>query len=320
MKPAPLPAEWRCLEGKVQYVQRVSAKEYSCTCPTCGGLVHESGEWPDRCRLFVDDHPTLFCRRCGLVAYPDQFGDGRFTPPTPEELEKFRQKREESEAARLRSAERALQHLRDTKLWEQYADMSGERGRQWWEGRGIPYPFQAIWSLGFDYDLARWGCASATIPLFNQAGECLNVKHRLLDESNGKYRYNVAGQDAPLFLCDPEADMSGHVVAVEGEIKAAVSYITMDDPKACVVGLPGLTPPQSITAMLSQAERVTLVLDPGSDDRVNGGWSPMGRLVSKIGRTKCKVLIPVSKIDDSLLAMQADKWDVRRFLAQAVYI
>jgi len=318
MRESPLPPEWQCLEGKVNYVQRVSSKEVSCSCPTCGGSVHQSGELPDRCRLFIDDHPTLFCRRCGLVAYPDQFGDGHWTPPTPQELETFRQKREESEAARLRSAERALAHLRDTKLWEQYAEMSGERGRQWWEAQGIPYPFQVIWSLGFDYDLARWGCASATIPLFNQAGECLNVKHRLLDESKGKYRYNVVGQNAPLFLCEPEADMGGHIVAAEGEKKAMVAYITLDDPHACIVGLPGLSPSQSIIDTLSKAERVTLILDPDSDVPGADGWSPAGRLVKSIGRRSTSLLIPPGKIDDGLLASRSDRWDMRRLLRQAV--
>ena len=318
MKPSPLPPQWACLESKVHYVQRVSAKEFCCTCPKCGGSVHESGELPDRCRLFCDDHPTLFCRRCGLVGYPDQFGDDRWTPPTPAELETFRQKREESESARLRSAERALAHLRDTKLWEQYAEMSGEQGRAWWEGRGIPYPFQAIWNLGWDYDLSRWGCASATIPLFNHEGECLNIKHRLTDDSKGRYRYNLTGQDAPMFLCDPDLSLENHVIAVEGEVKAAVAYVTLDNPAACIVGLPGLNPPQNITDTLGQADRVTLVLDPGSDERVNGGWSAAGKLVRDIGRDKCRVLVTPVKVDDALIAMEADKWDIQRLLSQAV--
>jgi len=318
MKTAELPPEFSGLQGQVHYVRQASRTEFCSSCPKCGGEVHADGEWPDRFRMFTDSKIRGWCRRCSFVWFPDMADN--YDPPTPAELEQWRKKQEESEEARLRSAQRALDNLRSTRLWEQYAEMSGERGRQWWEGRGIPYVWQTIWNLGFDYDLNRWGCASATIPLFDQTGNCLNIKHRLLDDSKGKYRYNVVGQDAPLFLCAPETDMSGHVIAIEGELKAATTYVVLDDPTACIVGLPGLNPPQSITDTLAQAERVTLVLDPGSDTRVNGGWSPMGRLVSKIGRTKCKVLIPVSKIDDSLLAMQADKWDVRRLLSQAMYM
>jgi len=252
-----------------------------------------------------------------LIAYPDQFGDERWQPPTAQELEAFRQKREQSEAARLRSAERALAHLRDTKLWEKYAEMAGDQGRTWWEGRGIPYPFQAIWNLGWDYDLSRWGCASATIPLFDQAGDCVNIKHRLTDDSKGRYRYNIKG-DAPLWLADPDISLENHVIAVEGEVKAAVSYVTLDDPTACIVGLPGLSPSQSITDTLSQADRVTLVLDPGSDKRNGNGWSTAGKLVSAIGRRKTRVIIPPAKVDDALLAAKLDKYAVQRLLAQAV--
>ena len=188
----------------------------------------------------------------------------------------------------------------------------------WWERRGIPYPFQVIWQLGFDYDLARWGCASATIPLFDNDGQCLNVKHRLEDDSKGRYRYNITGQDAPLWLADPEADMSGHVVAVEGECKSMVVSITLDDPATTIVGLPGLNPNTTITNTLAQAERVTLVLDPDSDTPGKDGWSPAGKLVKAIGRRKTRVLVTTAKIDDSLLAMGANRWDVKRLLTQAV--
>jgi len=240
-----------------------------------------------------------------------------YDPPTAQELETWRKEQEETEEARLRSAQRALDNLRDTKLWEKYAEMAGDQGRTWWEGRGIPYPFQVLWNFGWDYDLTRWNCASATIPLFDQAGECVNIKHRLQDDSKGRYRYNVVGQEAPLFLCEPKADMSGHLITVEGEIKAAVTFITMDDPAACIVGLPGLNPSQSIIDTLSQADRVTLILDPDSDTPGDNGWSAAGKLVQAIGRDKCKLLVPPAKVDDGLLASRSDRWDMRRLLRQA---
>jgi len=313
MKPSPLPPEWQCLETKVQYVQRVSAKEYSCSCPVCGGQVHESGEPPDRCRLFVDDHPTLWCRRCGTTAYPDQFGDERFTPPTPEQLEGFRQKREESEAARLRSAQTALAHLRDTKLWEQFHKMLDDRARAYWRGRGIPDAYQNYWVLGWDHQRD-----AATIPIFGPAWEPLNVKLRLMDESKGRYRYLLSGQPAPLFLADPDMALENHVIAIEGELKAATTYVTLDDPSACIVGLPGLNPPPSITDALARAERVTLVLDPGSGKVAENGWSPAGKLVQAIGRKRCRVLITPMKIDDGIIAAGLCRGEVRAMIDAAV--
>lgn len=55
MREAALPPQWACLTGKVLFVQQHSPTEWSSTCPECGGDVHPSGEWPDRCRLFVDE-------------------------------------------------------------------------------------------------------------------------------------------------------------------------------------------------------------------------------------------------------------------------
>jgi hypothetical protein len=71
---APLPPQWACLEGRVRYVQRHSAVEYSSSCPQCGGDVHKDKSWPDRFRLFIDGKPRAWCRQCGLRAFPDQFG------------------------------------------------------------------------------------------------------------------------------------------------------------------------------------------------------------------------------------------------------
>jgi len=114
--------------------------------------------------------------------------------------------------------------------------------------------------------------------------------------------------------------LTNHIIAIEGELKAATSYIVLDDSSACIVGLPGLSPSQSIIDTLAQADRVTLILDPDSDTPGTDGWSQAGRLVQRIGRHKCKLLVPPCKIDDGLLASQANKWDVRRLLSQTVYM
>jgi len=319
MKPSPLPPEFIGLQGQVNYVQQASQTEFCSSCPKCGGAPHQLGELPDRFRMFLNGRNGKivgWCRKCNFLWFPDMADN--YDPPTPQELEQWRQKQEQTEEARLRSAQRALDNLRSAKLWEQYSEMSGKKGRAWWERRGVPYPFQVMWQLGWDYDLSRWGCASATIPLFDHNGDCLNIKHRLADDSKGRYRYNVTGQDAPMFLTDPDLSLDNHVIAVEGEVKAAVAYITLDDPHACIVGIPGLNPPASITDTLAKADRITLVLDPDSDARGADGWSAAGRLVKAIGRSKCQLVVPSMKIDDALLAMQATKWDVRRLLRQAV--
>jgi len=313
MKSAPLPPEFAALQGQVHYVQQVSRTEFCSSCPHCGGELHPNSELPDRFRMFLTGKVRGWCRRCSFLWWPDMADN--YEPPTPQELEAWRQKQEAAEEARLRSAQTALANLRDNRIWEQYHKMLDDRARQYWRGRGIPDAYQNYWALGWDHQRD-----AATIPLFGPAWEPLNVKLRLMDDSKGRYRYLLSGQPAPMFLADPDISLENHVIAIEGELKAATSYIVLDDPAACIVGLPGLSPSQSITDTLSKAERVTLVLDPGSDVRNENGWSQAGKLIKAIGRDKCRLLIPNAKIDDALLAAKLDKYAVQRLFAQAVML
>jgi len=313
MRESPLPPIFAQYQPLVQYVQKVGHHKWTSTCPVCLGSVHPDGELPNRCVWFFDDKPLGYCFQCGQTFWPDKAPD--WTPPTAEELAGWQREREQEQEARLRSAQTALANLRSQELWIQYNSMMSERERQWWRSRGIPDSFQNVWGLGWAHDRN-----AASIPLFGPGYELKNIKYRLTDTSNGKYRYHLSGLPAPMFLCDPDISLENHVIAIEGEVKAAVSYVTLDDPKACIVGLPGLSASQNIIDTLAQADRITLVLDPGSDVRNGNGWSQAGRLVSVIGRDKCKLLVTTCKIDDSVLAMQASKWDVQRLLAQAVYM
>lgn len=320
-----LPPEWQCLSGVVQYVKRTSAYEWSCDCPFCrDSIPHDwnSGP-PDRGMLRTDGKIRFWCRACGRVAFPDMFGDERWERPSREEqqrdLEEWRRRAE----AKKHSAERELEHISAIKKWLQYSDMKDEAAREWWRKRGIPYGHQEFWSLGWDFDMNRWGYPSATIPLFDQQGNILNIKHRLqvpkAEESKvGKYRYNVPGLPQPMFLCNPELPLDNHVIAVEGEVKSMVVWATLDDPAACIVGLPGLNPAPHITDTLAKVDAVTLVLDPGADERGPDGWSKMGKLVQAIGRQKTSVLVPPLKVDDGILMAHLDKRDVRVMIESAV--
>lgn len=314
---ADLPAPFAALTGKVSFVQQHTPTEYSSTCPKCGGSLHPDASWPDRFRLFCDSHPTAWCRRCGFLWYPDQ-AEG-YTPPTAEQLERFRQERIAAEEARKRSAERALAILQDQHLWERYYEQAGEVGRAYWRKRGIPNCFQDLWQLGYvtqrEFYIANapYYTDTATIPIFSEGWAIANIKHRLIDPpDNGKdkYRYEISGQPAPAFLCDPDKPLLGHVIAIEGEIKAAVTFAALDDPSLTVIGLPGVTPHAKIISQLSQAERVTLITDPGSQIET---W----RLCKQIGLKKTRVLIPPTKIDDMILAARLRRADIVNLLQQA---
>ncbi len=300
---APLPAAFGSVS--VQYVQQVATHEYSSECVECGGDVHQNGEWPDRMRWFTDNHPRAFCRRCGYFAWADQI-TGAETPSIAD-LARFRQEQTEREEARKRSAEQALKLLRDGARWECYHQQLDTASREWWQGRGIPKAWQDFWQLGWNPQ-SRWGLPTATIPLFGPDWQVENVKHRLIgnDAAGQKYRYELHGLPAPLFRTDPGAPLTGQVIVVEGEIKAAVVKVTLDD-NTTVIGLPGATPPQSAVKQLQEAD-VILIMDPGAEHEA-------AELAKKIPR--CRVLIPAMKIDDGVLQCHMTARELRSTLAQA---
>lgn len=306
---ATLPPIFAWLQRQVRFVQRVSDTEYSASCPQCGGQRHADGEWPDRLRVFCDAKPLCWCRRCGYMRFADQ-GD---TPPDGAMLEQWRADQERREQERKRSAERALENLRHERIAEQYHEALTDYARRYWRTRGIPDGLQDYWQLGWrgDWAFGAHHTASATIPIFAQNWRLLNVKHRLLSppEGMGKYRYEVSGNGQPLFLAEPEGPLGGHVYAVEGEIKAMVTKIHAG--RGLFVGLPGKSVSAEIVGQLQQADRVTLVMDPGAKrDGV--------ALARRIGIPRCWLLVTPVKIDDGILGARLSQREVLTLLSGAV--
>ncbi len=314
-----LPPAFAALSGTVFYVQHAYGHEYSSTCPKCGGEVHSTGEWPDRFRLFDDDHPTGWCRRCGFLWFPDSEKHTR----TPEEIEQWRQEQVRREEARRRSAERALEHLQSEELWLRYHEALDIYYRTQWHKRGIPDQWLDFWQFGCRRDWSfqqddghAHRTSSLTIPLFDHDWQCVNVKHRLLDpppdRPNMRYLYELKGQKCadPLFLCNPDAPLEGHVYVLEGEIKAAVTFATLDDSKMVMVGMPGTHPGLELVSQLERADRITLVMDPGAEEQA-------ARLAGQLGARRCRILVCSEKIDDAIIAQRATAYDVRCWLQQA---
>lgn len=319
MRETSLPPLFAQYGAQVAHIQRHSATEWSSTCPACKGDIHEDGSLPDRCRWFTTGKAVGWCRRCGKLFWPDQAPD--YKPPTPAELEYWRQERVKAEQERKRSAERAIENLRSGRIWEQYHRALNAEGRDYWRERGIPDSLQNYWKLGWvdEYMLQYAGNdymgQSATIPIFGRDWKPLNVKHRLLHlpDNIGKYRYELRGQQQPLYLTNPDLPLDGVIYVIEGEIKAMVTWLTLANRDARVVGLPGCTPNADILAQLALAERVILVMDPGAEDAAL-------KVAQVIGIKKCRVLIPPMKIDDAILALKPGKQELERLLATAAPI
>ena len=313
---AVLPPIFAWLQAQVSYVQRVSDTEFSAACPNCGGTPHQSGEWPDRLRIFVDTKPLAWCRRCSWTRFADQSGDA--DPPDPADVEKWRAEQIEREEARKRSAEIALKNLRSERLWERYHEALDEHSRMLWRRRGIPDSLQDFWQLGYDHGHRFWRDGSSfysptlAIPIFGQGGLALNIKHRLIEPppDYSKYRYEYSGiTDGLLWRADPEIEIGGHVIVCEGEIKAMVTALRGGGGN--VVGIPGTNAAPAVIEQLANAERITLVMDP---DAKRQGI----KLAKALGIHRCWLLVPPDKIDDGILAAEMTEREVQMLLRSAI--
>ncbi len=315
-----LPSVFARYASQVQFVQKHGPNRWSSTCPKCGGEKHLSGALPDRCiwtPVGKNGKASGYCFQCKTTFWPDSDDDANLDPTERRlralEREQARQAAEQQamadRLARVELYEAERQKYEQGRLWEQYHDQRGEVGKRYWEQRGLNDFWQDYYQLGY-WPNSQWHAATATIPIFGKDYHPVNMKHRLIGVEQGKYRYHIQNGGTPLFLCNPEADIAGHVYAIEGEIKAAVTYSRLEDANAVIVGLPGVAASEETIAPLKQADRVTLVVDPGAHEQGI-------ELARKIGISKCYMLEPADKIDDGLLAGDIRGNDVKRILSTA---
>jgi hypothetical protein len=153
---------------------------------------------------------------------------------------------------------------------------------------------------------------TATIPIFGKNYLPMNIKHRLIYPHNpkDKYRLEFSGVKNPLFLTNPGLPLDGEVVAIEGEIKAAVVWANIKNINRRVVGLPGCNPGKHIIDEFRGADRVVLVMDPGSEEQTKN-------LVGALGPDRCKVLITPEKVDDAIISGHLLASDIENVLRMA---
>ena len=288
-RPAPLPAIFKEYEERVYNVRYVSDTEYSSSCPDCAG--------DDRCRWFLRGSPLGWCRQCNSLFFPTG------VRPTKDDLDRWRLDQIEREQQELSKIARTIATLKNSRLWEKYHKEMPDEGIDYWTRRGISPKLQEWWKFGW-VDEWLYHCEgkdyvspTATIPLFGKNYLPMNIKHRLIYPHNpkDKYRLEFSGVKNPLFLTNPRLPLDGEVIAIEGEIKAAVVWANIKDIDRRVVGLPGCTPGKHIVDEFKGADSVVLVMDPGSHDQAK-------KLVKDLGPARCKVLITPEKIDDAILA------------------
>lgn len=205
----------------------------------------------------------------------------------------------------IKKAQTALSELREIQSWIRYHENLDDASRVIWETRGVPCWYQDWVKLGYDPSHTFWAgneytSPTLTIPVYEpETWEVLNIKHRILGNASeciGKYRPERSGLPAALFPASPDLPISGRVIAVEGEIKAMVAYVTLSDPNIQIVGLPSKNPSENIIKQLQKCDDVILCLDPDAD--------PVS-VAHEIGKQVRVMRLP-EKIDDYILINNLD--------------
>lgn len=237
-------------------LKKTGHDEYHGACPFCG-------EGKDR--FIVWEEGNFYCRQCEKTGWINE--RDRQWKPAPESYKRAiarieQQKREQ--AARLFTWQ---QHLTFNTILEWHNSMDAMH-RDYWHRAGITDDNIEYHSLGYcPSKKVKVGEQLLTIPAYTipildpESRQLVNVQYRLENPPPqvGRYRQE-AGIPAAAFYSTP--DLDGHVIIVEGAKKAIVVSQLVQN-KTQVVGLPGITPSESIINRLRQFKTKWLIPDPG---------------------------------------------------------
>lgn len=264
-----------------------------------------------------------FLEACRYLGGGDIAGD----PESVRRLAEQRKIRAEAEylAAKQR-LDKAVADLERVKAWEAYhANLDRiPAARTLWLRRGIPETWQDFWQLGYSDSFTVWEAAedyrwqpawttqTLTIPIFEPGWKIATIRHRLLHppDPGDKYRPDRAHLKSFPFVADPDRKIRGPVLIVEGEIKGMVAFITADDPRMQVLGIPGKQQFTKFVDLLSDADPLYIMPDPDGEDYAR-------KLVQKLGSTRCRIIRLRMKVDDAILVGLLDKSALRRLISFA---
>lgn len=311
---------------------RKAGSEWRSNCPLHGGnnpsglAVYDNGRcwtcFTGECGSGDALRFIMTWRKCGLLDAIEYATGG--VPIPPEDVVRIQAEQAARAAADLqRQIERAqavLDELNQTKIWLQYHEelVKNDTAKRWWEGRGIPYDWQGFWQLGYSPDRRIWvgeelHAQTATIPIWQPGWNCTQVKHRLIGapDGAGKYRYEYSDLPAPVFVCDPDMVDQTNIVVVEGEIKAMVTFLTLDTPGWQVIGMPGKKASIDHAKRYIQGnEMVYICCDPDTGELNDD-------MAREIGKDRCLIVETPIKIDDYILAAGIDRQKLLTMFGQS---
>lgn len=313
---APLPPEFSGLEGKVQFVQRISDNEYHSSCPNCGvDETHSDRNPSDRFVMWVESRangrPFGMCiRHCGYKWTPEKH-DAEWTPA---EKEAFALKRKE---LNLREEIRILDYANEVVMkqgiYNRYAETlkRSQYGKQYLYSRGFNSDeWNDFFGFGIDEGFRVLGkfstyySPSISMPVIGLGNVVENVKMRVIDAKHKDDRFrNIykSGTQHPYF--PKRDDKIGNRVAIfEGEMKACQVAMRGKLPEdVTIIGTQGKGVGSRMIYKIERAEVVYLCLDPDAYKPEKSGLSTVLSTAQKIGMDRTRLIICRDKVDDAIM-------------------
>lgn len=215
----------------------------------------------------------------------------------------------------IERAQKALEELQKARKWLEYHNNMSTANRAMWNARGIPDEWQDFWKFGYCQSCPTYKQSpSLTLPIYTpNQDDPLLIRHRLLkpDPTNpkDKYRPEVSGLPSAVFYGDTTLpiEAADRVIVVEGEIKGAVTFLTVDRPLWQVIGIPGRDAFKAAEKILQGHDAIWMIPDPG----VESDWR------EKAAHLKARFITLPEKIDDMILAGTLGRAEIVGMMEQA---
>lgn len=225
-----------------------------------------------------------------------------------------------------RRARQAVKELQEAQAWLRFHEALTTETRKLWNDAGVPDWYTDYMKFGYaryfsvETKRGRWITSALSMPHYMDGWQVENVAMRLLTPPTprDKYRPLKSGISIPPFIADPDKMyLAENFLVVEGQKKAAVSWVTLDSDKWQAVGIqkgtagaPGKKelPPSGAALVERLKGRSGIVcLDPDATPEA-----------VKLARTLgFRVLVLPGKIDDMIIEGGYSKTTAQELLRQA---
>lgn len=321
----PLPVRLREKWGNLRFIQYQGSGEWSAECPQCRDYGHMGKDKPDRFRMFAADGQSGergWCRRCGHFEWADE--EDTAYGLSPEAIQAAKEERLRLAKQEIERQQSKIKAIEEASFWKGWHEAMTDEQRDLWHQQGIASYFIDYYKLGYTthhsyyHDGEQLRSPAMTIPHYGDDWHLTNIQYRLTDPAPGAGKYRqTAGLPASMFRTEPEYDLNGATLVVEGAKKAIVTYAELGRRplgfELNIVAVPSKTPGSSILEQLDGCEPIYIGLDPDAYDSQN---SAAGRIGNKLGDRALYVHFP-DKPDDLIVEYGLNGEHLKKYLRNA---